>query len=46
MSQSTSENQAKAPICAEFVKLLREVFGDVKVLYVEENNVRLGSKDD
>jgi hypothetical protein len=44
MSQSTSENQAKAPICAEFVKLMREVFGEVKVLYVEENDVKIGEK--
>jgi hypothetical protein len=46
MSQSTSENQAKAPLCAAFVQAMREVFGDVKVLYVEENDVRLGEKDD
>jgi hypothetical protein len=43
---STSKNHDQAPLCAAFVKLLREVFGEVKVLYVEENDVRLGSKDD
>jgi hypothetical protein len=43
MSAAKTSNQAKAPICAEFVRLMREVFGDdVKVLYVEENGVKLG----
>lgn len=38
-----SDNQKKAPICAEFVRQMREVFGqDVKVLYVEEGEVKLG----
>jgi hypothetical protein len=43
---STSNNHAKAPLCAAFVNLFREVFGDVKVLYVEENGVVLGEKED
>jgi hypothetical protein len=42
---STSNNHAKAPLCAAFVNLFREVFGDVKVLYVEENGIKLGEKD-
>lgn len=42
--QSTSSNHEKAPLCAEFVKQFREVFGEVKVLYVEEGDVKLGEK--
>jgi hypothetical protein len=41
---SSSENRAKAPQSAAFVNELRAVFGDVKVLYVEEGEVRLGEK--
>jgi len=41
----TSDNHAKAPICAEFVKQMREVFGDVTVLYVKEGEVELRSRD-
>lgn len=41
-AQSTSENQAKAPLCAEFVRQMREVFGEVLVLSVDENGVKLG----
>jgi hypothetical protein len=37
-----SSNHALAPISAAFVKEFREVFGDVKVLYVRENGVELG----
>lgn len=40
---SPSDYHAKAPICAAFVNLMREVFGqDVKVNYVFEGDVRLG----
>jgi hypothetical protein len=31
-----------APTSAEFVKEMRQVFGDVRVLYVKENDVELG----
>ena len=41
-----SKNHEKAPICAAFVKEMRAVFGDVKVLYVEENGFVMGVKDD
>lgn len=37
--QSTSENHAKAPMCAAFVTAFRAVFGEVTVLYVRENGV-------
>ena len=41
-----SSNWAKAPLCAEFVKMMREVFGDdVKVLYVKEGSLELGEPD-
>ena len=48
MSTPTSkdENQAKAPICAAFVEEMREVFGDVKVLYVKEGDVELGTPEE
>jgi hypothetical protein len=44
MKPSPSENQAKAPKCAEFVAQMREVFGadQIKVLYVKEGKVELG----
>lgn len=36
-------NHEKAPICAAFVKLMREVFGDdVKVLWVKEGDFEMG----
>ena len=38
---SISENHAKAPICAKFVEEMREVFGEVVVLYVRENGFLL-----
>ena len=42
-----SSNWAKAPKSAEFVKQMREVFGeDVKVLYVEEGSLKLGESTD
>jgi hypothetical protein len=37
-----SSNHAKAPICAAFVEEMREVFGEVVVLYVKENDFELG----
>ena len=39
---SRSENHQKAPICAEFVRQMREVFGDVKVLWIREGDFELG----
>ena len=43
MSKAKTSNWAKAPQSAQFVKEMREVFGDdVKVLYVEENGLQLG----
>lgn len=41
MSQSAS-NHSKAPVCAAFVKDMREVFGEVQVLYVKEGEFELG----
>lgn len=41
----TSENQSKAPQCAEFVRQMREEFGEVKVLWVKEGDVELGDRD-
>lgn len=41
MNRKTS-NHELAPVCAEFVKAMREAFGDVQVLYVEENGFKLG----
>jgi hypothetical protein len=43
---STSKNHEQAPVCAAFVKDMREVFGadQVVVLYVEEGEVKLGEK--
>ncbi len=47
MKNKTSKNHEKAPICAEFVKQMRDLFGqDVKVLYVEEGEVKLGEPVD
>lgn len=46
MTKAKSSNQAKAPQCAEFVEAMREVFGEVKVLYVEENGLKLGEPTD
>jgi hypothetical protein len=45
MSKAKSSNHAKAPQCAAFVAAIREVFGEVKVLYVEENGFKLGEPD-
>jgi hypothetical protein len=35
-------NHALAPICAAWVKEMREVFGEVKVLYVKEGDFEIG----
>lgn len=43
---TSEENQKKAPICAEFVRQMREVFGEVIVLSVDENGVKLGEAKD
>ena len=43
---STSKNHEKAPVCAAFVKSMREVFGEITVLYVEEGPVKLGEKEE
>jgi len=42
----TSRNHEGAPLCAAFVKEMREVFGEVKVLSVKEGNVLLGDAFD
>lgn len=41
---SHSEHHRRAPLSAAFVQSLREVFGEVRVLYVKENDVELGEK--
>ena len=42
-----SKNHEKAPICAAFVKEMRDVFGaDVKVLWVKEGDFEVGEKID
>jgi hypothetical protein len=35
-------NHKLAPICAAWVKEMREVFGEVKVLYVKEGDLEIG----
>jgi len=42
MTAAKRSNQARAPQCAAFVEALREVFGEVKVLYVREGDVEMG----
>lgn len=44
LSSEAASNRAKAPIAAAFVAEMREEFGDVKVLYVEEGEVKIGQK--
>lgn len=46
LQASTSKNHQQAPICAEFVRQMREVFGEdqVVVKYVKEGEVELGDK--
>jgi hypothetical protein len=46
MSQDKTSNHAKAPEAAKFVEQMREVFGEVKVLYVKEGNFQLGEPSD
>lgn len=41
-ARSTSDLHAAAPQSAAFVNAMREVFGEVRVLYVKENDVLLG----
>jgi hypothetical protein len=43
-SKSASKNHERAPICAAFVKEMREAFGadQVKVLWVKEGDVVIG----
>lgn len=43
---TSEENRVQAPICAAFVKEMREVFGadQVIVLMVREGDVRLGEE--
>lgn len=40
---SKNKNHEKAPVCAAWVKQMREVFGpDVKVLWVKEGDFEMG----
>jgi hypothetical protein len=39
-------NHARAPICAAWVKEMRELFGEVKVLYVKEGSVEIGERNE
>lgn len=39
-----SSNHVRAPKSAAFVKAMRETFGEVVVLYVEEGDLLLGEK--
>lgn len=41
-----TSNHEKAPQSAEFVNAMREAFGEVTVLYVEENGLKLGRPSD
>jgi len=45
---SKEENQKRAPICAAFVKAMREAFGQdqVKVTWLQENGLTLGVKEE
>lgn len=40
--ESKTSNHAKAPLSASFVAQMRQEFGDVTVLYVNEGGVVLG----
>ena len=42
MSRAKSSNHAKAPMCAAFVEQMRDVFGEVKVLWVKEGDFEIG----
>jgi hypothetical protein len=45
MTQAKRSNWDRAPLCAAFVKEMREVFGDdVRVLYVREGGFQTGRK--
>lgn len=47
MTRAKNSNHVKAPKSAAFVKQMRAVFGDeVKTLYVEENEFKLGEPSD
>ena len=37
-----TSNHERAPVSAAFVKAMREVFGEVKVLYVKEGDFEIG----
>lgn len=37
-----NENHKRAPVCAEFVEKMREQFGEVRVIHVNEGDFRLG----
>lgn len=41
---SATSNHAKAPRCAAFVQAMRAEFGEVDVLYVNENGLLMGEK--
>jgi hypothetical protein len=43
MSQARRSNQERAPLCAAFVENLRGVFGEVKVLHVQEGALTIGA---
>jgi ABC-type phosphate transport system substrate-binding protein len=45
-SMSSRANHKLAPICAAWVKEMRELFGEVKVLYVKEGSVEIGERDE
>ena len=45
MTQAKRSNWSRAPLCAAFVKAMREVFGDdVRVIYVREGGLEMGRK--
>lgn len=46
MNQAKRSNQEQAPICAAFVEEFRKVFGEVKVLHVQEGSFEIGKETD
>lgn len=46
MAEKKSSNHEKAPLASKFVNAMREAFGEVTVLYVEENGLTLGRPSD
>jgi hypothetical protein len=46
MNVQKHANHALAPICAAWVKEMRELFGEVKVLYVKEGDLEIGERDE